>query len=157
MRNKLKKTYFCASKIEDMAKQTDKTDKQFQHTEQTLSKTAQYIEDNQKSLMVIVGAIIIIIGIYLSFSNFYLAPLEKEAHSDMYMAEIYFEKDSFSLALNGDGQFLGFLDIADEYSLTKAGNLANYYAGLCYLHTAQYEDAIEYLSDFSSKDIILDI
>jgi tetratricopeptide (TPR) repeat protein len=73
----------------------------------------------------------------------------------MYMAEIYFEKDSFNLALNGDGQYLGFLDIADEYSLTNAGNLANYYAGLCYLHTAQFEDAIEYLSDFSSDDIIL--
>ena len=155
MRNKLKKTYFCASKIEDMAKQTDKTDKQFAQIEETLSRTEQYIEDNQKSLVVIVGVIIAIIAIYLSFTNFYLEPLEQEAHADMYMAEMYFEKDSFNLALNGDGQFLGFLDVADEYSLTNAGNLANYYAGLCYLHTAQYEDAIEYLSDFSSDDIIL--
>jgi len=155
MRNKLKKTYFCASKIEDMAKQTDKTDKQFAQIEETLSRTEQYIEDNQKSLIIIIGAIIAIIAIYLSFTNFYLEPLEQEAHADMYMAEMYFEKDSFNLALNGDGQFLGFLDVADEYSLTNAGNLANYYAGLCYLHTAQYEDAIEYLSDFSSDDIIL--
>ena len=155
MRNKLKKTYFCASKIEDMAKQKDKTDKQFAQIEETLSRTEQYIEDNQKSLVVIVGVIIAIIAIYLSFTNFYLEPLEQEAHADMYMAEMYFEKDSFNLALNGDGQFLGFLDVADEYSLTNAGNLANYYAGLCYLHTAQYEDAIEYLSDFSSDDIIL--
>ena len=155
MRNKLKKTYFCASKIEDMAKQTDKTDKQFAQIEETLSRTEQYIEDNQKSLVVIVGGIIVIIALYLSFTNFYLEPLEEEAHADMYMAEMYFEKDSFNLALNGDGQFLGFLDIADEYSLTNAGNLANYYAGLCYLHTEQYEDAIEYLSNFSSDDIIL--
>ena len=155
MRNKLKKTYFCASKIEDMAKQTDKTDKQFAQIEETLSRTEQYIEDNQKSLVVIVGGIIVIIALYLSFTNFYLEPLEEEAHADMYMAEMYFEKDSFNLALNGDGQFLGFLDIADEYSLTNAGNLANYYAGLCYLHTKQYEDAIEYLSNFSSNDIIL--
>ena len=155
MRNKLKKTYFCASKIEDMAKQTDKTDKQFAQIEETLSRTEQYIEDNQKSLVVIVGGIIVIIALYLSFTNFYLEPLEEEAHADMYMAEMYFEKDSFNLALNGDEQFLGFLDIADEYSLTNAGNLANYYAGLCYLHTEQYEDAIEYLSNFSSNDIIL--
>ena len=68
---------------------------------------------------------------------------------------MYFEKDSFNLALNGDGQFLGFLDVSNEYNLTNAGNLANYYAGLCYLHTAQYEEAIEYLSNFSSDDIIL--
>jgi tetratricopeptide (TPR) repeat protein len=138
-----------------MAKQTDKTDKQFAQIEETLTKTEQYIEDNQKSLTVIVGAIVAIVAIYLGFTNFYLEPLEQEAHADMYMAEIYFEKDSFNLALNGDGQYLGFLDIADEYSLTNTGNLANYYAGLCYLHTAQFEDAIEYLSDFSSDDIIL--
>ena len=138
-----------------MAKQTDKTDKQFAQIEETLTKTEQYIEDNQKSLTVIVGAIVAIVAIYLGFTNFYLEPLEQEAHADMYMAEIYFEKDSFNLALNGDGQYLGFLDIADEYGLTNAGNLANYYAGLCYLHTAQFEDAIEYLSDFSSDDIIL--
>ena len=92
-----------------MAKPTDKTDKQFAQIEETLSKTEQYIEDNQKSLVVIVGVIIAIIAIYLSFTNFYLEPLEKEAHADMYMAEMYFEKDSFNLALNGDGQFLGFL------------------------------------------------
>jgi len=138
-----------------MAKQIDKTDKQFAQIEETLTKTEQYIEDNQKSLTVIVGAIVAIVAIYLGFTNFYLEPLEQEAHADMYMAEIYFEKDSFNLALNGDGQYLGFLDIADEYGLTNAGNLANYYAGLCYLHTAQFEDAIEYLSDFSSDDIIL--
>jgi tetratricopeptide (TPR) repeat protein len=138
-----------------MAKKTDKTDKQFAQIEETLTKTEQYIEDNQKSLTVIVGAIVTIVAIYLGFTNFYLEPLEQEAHADMYMAEIYFEKDSFNLALNGDGQYLGFLDIADEYSLTNTGNLANYYAGLCYLHTAQFEDAIEYLSDFSSDDIIL--
>ena len=155
MRNKLKKTYFCASKIEDMAKQTDKTDKQFAQIEETLSRTEQYIEDNQRSLVIIIGSIVAIIAIYLSFVNFYLKPLEKEAHGDMYMAEMYFEKDSFNLALNGDGQFLGFLDVLNEYNLTNAGNLANYYAGLCYLHTAQYEEAIEYLSNFSSDDIIL--
>ncbi len=103
----------------------------------------------------IVVVIVAIIAFYLSFINFYLKPLEKEAHDDMYMAEMYFEKDSFNLALNGDGQFLGFLDVSNEYNLTNAGNLANYYAGLCYLHTAQYEEAIEYLSNFSSDDIIL--
>ena len=67
----------------------------------------------------------------------------------------YFQKDSFNLALNGDGQYLGFIDVADEYSWTKTGKLANYYAGLCYLHLDEYVNAIEYLEDFSSDDIIL--
>ena len=52
-------------------------------------------------------------------------------------------------------QYLGFLDIADDYSSTKAGKLANYYAGLSYLYLKEYESAIEYLEDFESDDIIL--
>jgi tetratricopeptide (TPR) repeat protein len=81
--------------------------------------------------------------------------MEKEAQAEMYMAELYFQKDSFNLALNGDGQYLGFLDIANDYSSTNVGQLANYYAGLSYLHTADYDNAIRYLGDFSSDDIIL--
>ena len=138
-----------------MAKKTNKTEDQFAQVEDALTKTEQYIEDNQKNLIRIVGVIIGVIALVIGFQNLYIEPLEKEAQTDMYMAELYFQKDSFNLALNGDGQYLGFLDIADEYSGTKAGQLANYYAGLSYLNTGDFENAIEYLGDFSSDDIIL--
>ena len=138
-----------------MAKKGNKTDDQFAQIEETLTKTEQFIEDNQKNLMTGVGIIIGLIAVVIGYQNLYLAPLEKEAQADMYMAELYFQKDSFNLALNGDGQYLGFVDIADEYSSTKAGKLANYYAGLSYLNSGNFESAIEYLEDFSSDDIIL--
>ena len=80
---------------------------------------------------------------------------EKEAQAELFMAELYFQKDSFNFALNGDGQNLGFVYIAAEYSLTKAGALANYYAGLSYLNTGDFKNAIEYLGDFSSDDVLL--
>ena len=54
---------------------------------------------------------------------------ENEAKAQMWMAEQYFERDSFNLALNGDGNYLGFLDIIEEYGITKSANLANYYYG----------------------------
>jgi tetratricopeptide (TPR) repeat protein len=133
----------------------NKTEDQFAQVEQALSKTEQYIEDNQKSLMIIIGAIIGIIVLFKAYQNFYIAPLEQEAQIEIYMAELYFQKDSFNLALNGDGQYAGFLDVVDEYNSTRVGELANYYAGLCYLHTGDYKNAIEYLEDFSSNDIIL--
>ena len=61
----------------------------------------------------------------------------------------------FTLALNGaDGKF-GFVKIAAEYSGTDAGNLANYYAGIAYLNTGKYTEAIDYLGKFSSEDIVL--
>ena len=133
----------------------NKTEDQFAQIEETLSKTEQFIEENQKSLMNIIGAIVGIVALFSVYQNFYIEPMEKEAQVEMYMAELYFQKDSFNLALNGDGQYLGFLDIANDYSSTNVGQLANYYAGLSYLHTADYDNAIEYLGDFSSDDIIL--
>ena len=133
----------------------NKTEDQFAQIEETLTRTEQFIEENQKSLITIVGAIVGIVALFSVYQNFYIAPMEEEAQSEMYMAELYFQKDSFNLALNGDGQYLGFLDVADDYSSTNVGQLANYYAGLCYLNTADFDNAIEYLRDFSSDDIVL--
>ena len=78
-----------------MAKKTNKTDDQFAQVEQALTKTEQYIEDNQQNLIRIVGAIVVVIAIVIGFQNLYIDPLEKEAQTDMYMAELYFQKDSF--------------------------------------------------------------
>uniref|UniRef100_UPI001B5313EE tetratricopeptide repeat protein n=1 Tax=Flavobacterium sp. TaxID=239 RepID=UPI001B5313EE len=58
-------------------------------------------------------------------------------------------------SLNGSEGKFGFLKIADEYSGTDAGNLANYYAGIAYLNTGKYTEAIDYLSKFKSDDIVL--
>ncbi|MBT7895646.1 MAG: tetratricopeptide repeat protein [Flavobacteriales bacterium] len=138
-----------------MAKKNNKTDDQFAKVESALTRTEQYVEDNQGKLMKIIGGIILVIAIYVGYGKFILDPLEEDAQSEMFYAEIYFAKDSFNLALNGDGQYLGFIDISDEYSGTKPGNLANYYAGLSYLHLKDYENAIDYLKEYSSDDIIL--
>jgi tetratricopeptide (TPR) repeat protein len=133
----------------------NKTEDQFAQIEETLTRTEQFIEENQKSLMTIVGAIVGIVALFSVYQNFYIAPMQEEAQSEMYMAELYFQKDSFNLALNGDGQYLGFLDVADDYSSTNVGQLAHYYAGLCYLNTADFDNAIQYLGDFSSDDIVM--
>ena len=133
----------------------NKTEDQFAQIEETLTRTEQFIEENQKSLMTIVAAIVGIVALFIVYQNFYIAPMEEEAQAEIYMAELYFQKDSFNLALNGDGQYLGFLDVADDYRSTNVGQLANYYAGLCYLNTADFDNAIEYLGDFSSDDIVL--
>ena len=138
-----------------MAKKVNKTDQQLANVEQALSKTEQFIETNQKKITYVVGAVVAVIALYFGYQNMYLAPLEEDAQTEMFMAELYFQKDSFALALNGDEQYEGFLSIADDYGLTKAGNLANYYAGLCYLNLGEFENAIDYFSDFSSDDIIL--
>ncbi|RIH65379.1 hypothetical protein D1164_09630 [Mariniphaga sediminis] len=138
-----------------MAKKNAQQADNLQELESALTKTEHFIENNQKTITYIVGAIVLITVAYLGFSKFYMQPRNKEAQSQMFMAENYFERDSFNLAINGDGNYLGFLDIIDDYGMTKSANLAKYYTGISYLYLGQYEDALDYLGDFKTKDILL--
>ena len=135
-----------------MAKKIDKTEERIVAVEEAFSKTEQFIEKNQKLILILVGAIIIVVLGYFGFKRLYLAPREKEAQSQMFMAEKYFETDSLTKALKGDGNYLGFLDIIDQYKFTKSANLSHYYAGICYLKKGEFQNAIDQLSDFSSGD-----
>ncbi len=137
-----------------MAKKKKQEDN-LQELESALTRTEQFIEDNQKIISYVVGGIILVVVAYLGFNRFYLHPKENEAESQMFMAVDYFEKDSFNLAINGDGNYLGFLDIIDDYGITKAANMAKYYTGISYLYLGQYEDAIDYLNKFDTDDLLL--
>ncbi len=132
-----------------------KQEDNLQEVENVLTRTEQVIEENQKLLSIVVGAIVAVVVIYLSLNKFYFQPREKEAKEQMFMAEQYFQTDSFNLAINGDGNYLGFLDIIDSYGSTKSGKLAGYYAGVSYLHLGEYEKALDYLNDFSTDDLLL--
>ena len=138
-----------------MAKKKAQQADNLQELESALTKTERFIEENQKPITYVVGAIILVVIAYLGFTRFYLQPREQEAQSQMFMAENYFEQDSFNLAINGDGNYLGFLDIIDDYGMTKSANLSKYYTGISYLHLGQYEDALDYLKGFKTKDLLL--
>ncbi len=139
-----------------MAKKKAQQEDNLQELESALTKTERFIESNRKIITYVIGAIILVVVIYLGFTKFYLQPREEEAQSQMFMAENYFEKDSFNLAINGDGNYLGFLDIIDDYGMTESANLANYYTGISYLHLGQYEEALDYLNSFETDDLLLE-
>ncbi|MGD9978471.1 MAG: tol-pal system YbgF family protein [Bacteroidales bacterium] len=120
-----------------------------------LTRSEQFIEQNQKSLTIIIVAILVIVSIYFGYKRLYIAPMEEEARSQIFAAEFYFEKDSFNLALNGNDNDLGFLEIADKYGVTKTGNLANYYAGICYRQLGDYKKAISHLKKFDAGDLLV--
>lgn len=148
-----KKYNFALLKIEKMSTQkTDKTEDRIVAVEEAFSKTEQFIEKNQKIILIVLGVLIVLVLGFFAFKRYYIAPRETEAQSQMFMAEKYFEQDSLNKALNGDGNYLGFLDIIDQYSMTKSSNLSKYYAGICYLKLGQYENAIDYLKKFNGKD-----
>ena len=120
----------------------------------TLSKTEQYLEKNKKAVIIALGSIAVIVsGFFLG--RYYLNNQNYQAQADMFQAVYYFESDSLDLALNGDGNNYGFLDIIDNYGLTKAADLANFYVGAIYLKEGEFEKAIDYFSDFSGDDIVI--
>jgi tetratricopeptide (TPR) repeat protein len=133
----------------------DKTEDRIVAVEEALGKGEQFIEKNKNLLFYILLGILLIIGGYLGYRKFILGPKQQEAQAQMFTAEMYFERDSLNLALNGDGTNPGFLQIIDEYSATKSGNLARYYAGICYLKLGEFENAINHLKDFDSEDLVL--
>ncbi len=123
--------------------------------ESVLSRTEQFIEKNQNIIFYVVIGIVAIILMFMGYKRYILEPKQKEAQTLMFMAEKYFEIDSLNLALYGDGNNYGFVDIIDEYGRTDAGNLSCYYAGLCFLKKGEFDNAIEYLEDFDADDMII--
>ena len=135
----------------------------FNSLDETASKTEEWVARNQKIIFTIVMVIALVTVGYVLYQKFIVQPKEDEASNEMFEAQQNFQKavdgtktDSlFNLALKGAEGKYGFKEIADKYSGTAAGNLANYYAGIAYLNTGKYADAITSLEKFSSKDVML--
>ena len=136
-----------------MSKKKDAA-KGIENVEQTLTKTEQFLEQNYKPLLYVLAGAVVLVGI-VWLLRMYTTKKNDEALSQMFMAEQYFGQDSLSLALNGDGNNLGFIDIAKEYKATRSGKLANFYAGACLIHLGQYEEAISYLNKYKLDDEVI--
>lgn len=135
----------------------------FSKLDETASMTEDWVARNQKIIIGLVAGVALFTVGYLAYQKFIATPKQDEAANEMFVAQQNFQKatdgvasDSlYKLSLNGSEGKFGFLKIADEYSGTDAGNLANYYAGIAYLNTGKYNEAIEFLDKFKSEDIVL--
>ena len=119
-----------------------------------LAGAESWLEQNPKIVVGVAAAILIIVGGYFAF-NYYKNSQNDLAQKEMFQAVYYFEADSLDKALNGDGNNLGFLEIIDEYGVTDAANLANFYAGVSYLKQGKFELARLYLEDFNATDLLI--
>ncbi len=136
----------------------------FKSLDEGASKTEAWVEKNQKAIFGVVATIAVLVLGYIAYQKFILEPKQMEATNEIYQANSYFEqalnatseKDSlYNLALNGNAGKYGLIDIAEKYSGTPAGNVANYQAGMAYLNTNKYQEAINYLDKFSGDNMIL--
>jgi tetratricopeptide (TPR) repeat protein len=136
----------------------------FDTLDKSASRTEEWVANNQKVLLGIVGAIAIGTLGYLLFNRFVVEPKEEKAANEIFQAQQYFQQavdateknDSlYNLALKGGEGKLGFIGVAEQYEGTAAGNIANYHAGMAYLNLGDFKNAITYLEKFKSDDAIL--
>lgn len=123
------------------------------NVDEALSTSEAFLLKNKNLLLGVVIALVVIVGGYLGYKHFISEPKEQKASEAIFKGEQYFGDDNFEIALKGDSLgYAGFIKLADQFSGTDAGNLANAYAGLCYAQLGKYEDAIKYLDKFSGND-----
>ena len=121
---------------------------------EAVSKTEKFFNENGKLLSIIAAAIVVVAAGVFCFHKFVYQPAQAEAQGQMALAEENFRAGDYELALNGDGNVLGFAQIIDEYG-AKAGKAVNFYAGVCELQLGNWDLAIKYLQSYNGKDAIL--
>ena len=123
------------------------------NVEDALTQSEAFLIKYKNAIIGGVVAVIIIVAGFIMYKNLYAEPREEKAQAALFKGQEYFEQDAFEQALNGDSiGYKGFLKVADEFSGTAAGNLANAYAGVCYAQLGKYEEAMKYLNKFSADD-----
>jgi len=123
-----------------------------QHAEQgdAWLRIEAFLKKYQKAILIAVGAVVVIVGGWYAYQNMVVEPKEAQAADAIYKAEANFAQDSLKAALSGVGTARGFLYIINNYGGTKSGNLAKYYAGVCYLKQNDNQNAVKYLKKFDS-------
>ena len=129
--------------------------KQNEHlnVEDALTQSEAFLVKYKNAIIGGVVAVIIIVAGFIMYKNLYAEPREEKAQAALFKGQEYFEQDAYEQALNGDSiGYVGFLKVADEYSGTKAANLAKAYAGICYAQLGKYDEAVKMLDSFNGGD-----
>lgn len=120
----------------------------------TVSKTDQFFKENAKLLWTVAGVAAVVILAIVGYVKFIYQPKCAEAMESCYPADQAFAAGEFELALNGDGNVLGYEAVIDEYG-KKAGKAVYFAAGVCELQLGNYEEALSYLKKYNVKEPVL--
>ena len=123
--------------------------------EQVIGRTETFAKKNKNLLYAVLVVIAVVVGGFLFWQS-NIETQDKEAQIELFPAIFFFEQDSLSKAINGDGNTtLGFKAIVEQYGATKSGNLARIYLGMSQLRSGEFDNAIATLKDFSSADYLI--
>ena len=119
---------------------------------EAVNKTEHFFEQNGKKVIIALVALLVLVAGGYAYKYLVMDKSETAAAELIVAAQEHFagETPNYDLALNGDEAGAGFLTVADEYGSTKAGNIAKHYAGICYLHLGDLENAAKYLAKYKA-------
>lgn len=123
------------------------------HDQEVVDRAKDFWTRNNKPITLIALALLLLGAGYFGYKKFVKEPNERKAAEAIFKAEEYYRMDSVNLALNGDGQHMGFLKVIDKFGGTKAGNLAHFYAGACFLQLGNAANAVKHLEDFKTDAV----
>ena len=123
------------------------------NVDEALSSSEAFLLKNKNIILGAVVALVVIVCGYMGYKHFISEPNELKASEAIFKGQQYFDAANYEAALNGDSiAFAGFAKLSKEFSGTKAGNLANAYAGISCAQLGKYEEAINFLNEFSAND-----
>ena len=123
-----------------------------QEIEAAVDKTQDFFDKNGKTITYVLIAIVAVVAAIFGYQKFVKEPRAEKAAAAMYMAQFRFEGENadYELALNGDEEGAGFLDVIEQYGSSPAGNLAAQYAGICYMKLGDWDNAEKYLAQYKA-------
>ena len=119
-----------------------------------LAESEDFVRRNRNVLLGILVVIVAAVAGAFGY-NYWRTEQNVQASNAMFKAVDYWEADSLNQAMKGDGKHPGLAKVATEYSGTKAGNLADFYAGVASLKEGKFQEAYNYLDKFSSSDYLV--
>lgn len=132
------------------------TEEAFQSLENTVQQSEHFLEKNAKILGIVFGVLILIAVGYFAYLRFVKEPRNLDAQKEIVTADQMFETDSMRLALDGSpGSYMGYNQIIDEYSGSDVANIAKYKAAIAYYKEGQYQEALDKINSFSTKEVAL--
>ena len=121
--------------------------------DQHIKSSEALIDKYKKPVMAGLAVVVVAVAGFFLYKSFILEPKNQKANEALFKGEQYFAMNDYDKALKGDNTgYKGFIYIAEEYSSTKAGNLARLYAGMSYAQSGNYQEAVKYLESYDECD-----
>jgi len=114
--------------------------------EQQVTKTEAFFDKNKKTIIGAMVAIIAVVVCAILLNSYYFEPRANEASTELAKSQELFDQQQYDKALTG------FQKVANDYSSTDAGNLAQLYIGLCQANLGKWQEAVNALESYSGSD-----